>query len=156
MQSSSWFWHLLKCQLVSKENCQVVNSSTKRNEWICFSTIRPVFVRFLEEIEDTKKTSWNYLTFSKRQNHEEDFANSFNRPFKCWRELRQKTLLKKSWITTCPSKFLELPTALILNCCWRSAGIFPFLMLIAGRDGHNEVSILIRCENIFRQSVLEK
>ena len=35
--------------------------------------MRRVFVRFFEEIEDSKKAFWNYLTFSKRQNHEEDF-----------------------------------------------------------------------------------
>ena len=29
-----------------------------------FATMRPVFIRFLEEIEDTKKTYRNYLTFS--------------------------------------------------------------------------------------------
>ena len=34
------------------------------NEFV-FTTMRRVFVRFLEEIEDTKKTFRNYLTFSK-------------------------------------------------------------------------------------------
>ena len=33
------------------------------NEFI-FTIMRRVFVRFLEEIEDTKKTFQNYLTFS--------------------------------------------------------------------------------------------
>ena len=45
----------VKGQLISKANCQAVNSSKKgRNEFIS-TTIRRVFVRFLEEIEDTKK-----------------------------------------------------------------------------------------------------
>ena len=38
------------------------------NEWIRLyyydASSRLVFVRFLEEIEDTKKTFWNQLTFS--------------------------------------------------------------------------------------------
>ena len=33
------------------------------NEFVVFTTMRRVFVRFLEEIEDTKKTFRNYLTF---------------------------------------------------------------------------------------------
>ena len=41
-------------QLISRANCQAINSS-----------MRCVFVRFLEEIEDTKKTFRNYLTFKK-------------------------------------------------------------------------------------------
>ena len=54
----------VKGQLISKANCQVVNSSKKRtNEFVC-TTMRRVFVRFLEEIEDTKKTFRNCQTFS--------------------------------------------------------------------------------------------
>ena len=40
-----------KGQLVWKANCFV------------FTTMRPVFVRLLEEIEDSKKAFRNYLTF---------------------------------------------------------------------------------------------
>ena len=46
--------HAFKGQLISKANCQAVNSSKKRTNEIVFSTMRRVFVRFLEEIEDTK------------------------------------------------------------------------------------------------------
>ena len=52
-----------KGQLISKANCQVVNSSKKRTNEFVFTTMRHVFVRFLEEIEDTKKTFRNYLIF---------------------------------------------------------------------------------------------
>ena len=52
-----------KGQLISKANCQAMNSSkTRMNEFI-FTTMRRVFVRFLEEVEVTKKTFRNYLTF---------------------------------------------------------------------------------------------
>ena len=48
-----------KGQLISKAN----SSKKQRNEFIFFS-MRPVFVRFLEEIEDSKEAFRNYLTFS--------------------------------------------------------------------------------------------
>ena len=44
-----------KGQLISKANCQAVNSSKKRTNEFIFTTMRRVFVRFLEEIEDTKR-----------------------------------------------------------------------------------------------------
>ena len=44
-----------KGQLISKANCQAVNSSKKRTNEFIFTTMRRVFVGFLEEIEDTKK-----------------------------------------------------------------------------------------------------
>ena len=40
-----------------------MNSSKKRTNEFVFTTMQRVFVRFLEEIEDTKKTFRNYLTF---------------------------------------------------------------------------------------------
>ena len=52
-----------KGQLISKANCQAVNSSKKRTNEFVFTTMRHVFVWFLEEIEDTNKTFQNYLTF---------------------------------------------------------------------------------------------
>ena len=52
-----------KGQLISKANCQAVNSSKKRTNEFVFTSMRRFFVRFLEEIEDTKKTFRNYLTF---------------------------------------------------------------------------------------------
>ena len=48
-----------KGQLISKANCQAVNSSKKRTNEFDFATMRLVLVRFLEEIENTKKTFRN-------------------------------------------------------------------------------------------------
>ena len=48
-----------KGQLNSKANGQAVNSSKKRTNEFIFATMRHVFVRFLEEIEDTKKAFRN-------------------------------------------------------------------------------------------------
>ena len=48
-----------KGQLISKANCQAVNSFKKRTNEFVFTTMRRVFVRFLEEIEDNKKTFRN-------------------------------------------------------------------------------------------------
>ena len=50
---------MLKGQLIWKANCQAVNSSKKRTNEFVFTTMRRVFVRFLEEIEDTKKAFRN-------------------------------------------------------------------------------------------------
>ena len=47
---------LAKGQIISKANCQAVNSSKKRTNEFVLTTMRRVFIRFLEEIEDTKKT----------------------------------------------------------------------------------------------------
>ena len=44
-----------KGQLISKANCQAEDSPKKRTNEFVFTTMRRVFVRFLEEIEDTKK-----------------------------------------------------------------------------------------------------
>ena len=49
----------IKGQLISKENCQAVNSSKKLTNGFVFTTIRRVFVYFFEEIEDTKKAFRN-------------------------------------------------------------------------------------------------
>ena len=62
------FFSLAKGQLISKANCQPVNSSKKPTNELFFTTMRRLFVRFLEEIEDTKKTFRNYLTFRFCQN----------------------------------------------------------------------------------------
>ena len=48
-----------KVQLISKANCQAVNSSKKRTNEFVFTTMRYIFVGFLEEIEDTRKTFRN-------------------------------------------------------------------------------------------------
>ena len=57
----------IKGQLISKANCRAVNSSKKRTNEFIFTTMRRVFVRFLEEIEDTKKITFqNYLAFKER------------------------------------------------------------------------------------------
>ena len=55
-----------KGQLISKANCQAVNSSKKRMNEFVFTTMRRVFVCFLEEIEDSKKAFRNYLTILKK------------------------------------------------------------------------------------------
>ena len=44
-----------KGQLISRANCRAVNSSKKRTNEFIFTIMRRVLVRFLEEIEDTKK-----------------------------------------------------------------------------------------------------
>ena len=67
---SSIYWTsqhvgISKGQLISKANCQAVNSSKKNrmNEFV-FTSMQRVFHRFFEEIEDSKKVFRNYLTFS--------------------------------------------------------------------------------------------
>ena len=59
------WWGRTKGQLISKANCQAVNSSKKQTNEFVFTSVRCVFVRFLEEIEDYKKAFRNYLTFRK-------------------------------------------------------------------------------------------
>ena len=55
---------LTKGQLISKANCQAVNSSKKRTNEFVFTSMQRVFACFLEEIEDSKKAFRNHLTFS--------------------------------------------------------------------------------------------
>ena len=50
--------------MISKANCHATNSSKKWTNEFAFTTMRHVFVRFLEEIEDSRKAFRNYLTFS--------------------------------------------------------------------------------------------
>ena len=45
-----------KGQIISKANCQAVNSSKKQTNVFVFTTMRRVFIVFLEEIEDPIKT----------------------------------------------------------------------------------------------------
>ena len=49
-------WHTDKGQLILKANCQAMNSSKNWTNEFVFTTMRSVFIRFLEEIECTKKT----------------------------------------------------------------------------------------------------
>ena len=49
----------IKGQLISKANCQAMNSSKKRTNEFVFTIMQHVFVCFLEEIEVTKKTFQN-------------------------------------------------------------------------------------------------
>ena len=44
-----------KGQLISKANCQAKASTKKRTNEFVFTNMQRVFVRFLEEIEDSKK-----------------------------------------------------------------------------------------------------
>ena len=53
-----------KGHLIWKANCQAVNSSKKRTNEFVFTRVRCVFVRFLEEIEDSKRAFRNHLTYS--------------------------------------------------------------------------------------------
>jgi hypothetical protein len=55
----NFFGGLGKGQLISKANCQAVDSSKKRTNEFVFTTMRRVFIRVLEEIEDTKKPFQN-------------------------------------------------------------------------------------------------
>ena len=52
-----------KGQLISKANCQAVNSSKKRTNEFIFTSMQRFFVCFSEEIEDSEKAFRNYLTF---------------------------------------------------------------------------------------------
>ena len=63
---------LIKGQLISKENFQAVNSSKKRTNEFVFTTMRRVFVSFLKEIEDTRKTFCNHLIFNTISNPSDD------------------------------------------------------------------------------------
>ena len=64
-QKGPGIFHLgAKGQLILKANCQAEDFSKKRTNEFVFNTMSPVFIRFLEEIEDSKKAFWNYLTFS--------------------------------------------------------------------------------------------
>ena len=47
-----------------KANCQAVDSSKKQKNEFVFTSMQRVFIRFLEEIEDFKKTFRNHLTFT--------------------------------------------------------------------------------------------
>ena len=53
--STHTYLTLTKGHLISKANCQAVNSSKKRTNEFVFTTMRRVFVHFLEEIEVNKK-----------------------------------------------------------------------------------------------------
>ena len=56
---STLYLTVTKGQLIPKANYQAVNSSKKWSSEFIFTTMRRVFVRFLEEIEDTKETFQN-------------------------------------------------------------------------------------------------
>ena len=58
------FFRMFKGQLISKANCQALSSSKKRTYEFVFTSMRCVFVCFLEEIEDSIKAFRNYLTFN--------------------------------------------------------------------------------------------
>ena len=63
------FWDsnyiVAKGHLISKANCQAMNPSKKRMNEFVFTSMRRVFICFLEEIEDSKKAFRNYLTYLK-------------------------------------------------------------------------------------------
>ena len=70
------FTTFTKGQLISKANFQAVNSSRKRTNEFVFTTMRRVFGRFFEEIEDTKKTFRNHLTFNKIDSIDQSIAST--------------------------------------------------------------------------------
>ena len=59
------FFGLLKGHLISKTNCRAKDSSKQRTNEFVFTSMRRVFVRFLEESSARKKTIRDYLTFRK-------------------------------------------------------------------------------------------
>ena len=58
-------WHSFIGHLILKANYQAVNASKKRTNEFVFTSMRRVFVRFLEESLARKKTFRDYLTFSR-------------------------------------------------------------------------------------------
>ena len=60
---------LAKGQLISKANCQAEDSSKKRTNEFVFTSVRRVFIRFLEESLARKKPSRDYLTVNKITNY---------------------------------------------------------------------------------------
>ena len=75
------FWDsnyiVAKGHLISKANCQAVNSSKKRTNEFIFTSMQRVFVRFLEDIEDSEKAFRNYLTFIVMNNINESRSEYF-------------------------------------------------------------------------------
>ena len=65
MKKYPTFFDATKGQLISKANCQAVIPSKKQTNEFVFTTMRSVFIRFLEEIENSKTAFRNYLTFKK-------------------------------------------------------------------------------------------
>ena len=58
------FLHTTKGQLISKMNCQAMDSSKKRTNEFVFTSMRRVCVRFLEESWGLTICFRNYLTFT--------------------------------------------------------------------------------------------
>ena len=56
--------HSFKGQLILKANCEAEDSSKKRTNEFVFTSMRRLFVRFLEESLARNKTFRDYLTFS--------------------------------------------------------------------------------------------
>ena len=99
-----WCWSLssssfAKGQIISKCLFGVFNFFQKMNKQILLyyyeTSGRLVFVRFLEEVEDTKKTFRNYLTFSKWR-----FIGFYN-TLRLWGRIMAKKIGDKS----CQSNF---------------------------------------------------
>ena len=91
-----YFLKNFKGQLISKANYQAVNSSKKWTNEFVFTTMRRVFLGFLEEIEDAKQAFRNYLTFSTilfhfKQNNIWHFFNTI------WSRKKWKEVLQ-AWI----------------------------------------------------------
>ena len=63
--SQRHFFMVRKVQLISKTNCQAMDSSKKRTNEFVFTSMRRVFVRFFEESLGLTICFRNYLTFNK-------------------------------------------------------------------------------------------
>ena len=69
---------IIKGQLISKANCQALNSSKKQTNKFVFTSMRSVFVHFLEEIENSKKAFRNCLTFMAMPLSHDDIGEGFH------------------------------------------------------------------------------
>ena len=99
-----------KGQLISKANCQAVNSSQKRTNEFVFTNMRCVFVPFLEEIEDSKKAFRNYLTISWQLQS----SHTDNHTANVYRQTTDKLMLKS--VRDHPFK---------TSACLRGGGVSP-------------------------------
>ena len=67
-----------KGQLISKANCQAVNSSKKRTNEFVFTTMRRVFIRFWKKLKTPKR---NHLTFREKEENCKTYIKSITKLF---------------------------------------------------------------------------
>ena len=105
-----------------------MNSSKKRTNEFVFTTMRRVFVRFLEEIEDTKNTFRNYLTFNRFAEKENNYSN-----------LKQQQIQK---FCSCSFDKSSSKGQLISKCIF---GVFNFFQ----KTNENKSTIMVFISNSF-------